>query len=130
MLGLAYTALWSVTATVGVRDTKAFCTSRIATTACGVELAYDPMERLRDEPGHALPMPPWYFVGHAWSPCPLVVSIDVAGKAGVFGVGETALCVWLPGRVLPVFVFTKWNSCGAADSGPGNAEPADAMDSR
>ena len=113
LVAAAYLALWISTATIGIGDARALCQSRLVPSdGAWRAIDYDPMDHgAFGQPDQPWPEKPWYFIGNAWSPCPFVVSIDIAIQADPLGLGERALCLWMIDRVWLVAVYAKWNSC-------------------
>jgi hypothetical protein len=109
MVTIAYLACWAVTAIYGSRSVTDQYRRQIVE-----RFAHRDLKSLGWDPMYVdfgrKPAAPWYFVGNESSPCPFLVSVDIAVHDGVFGVGETCYCVWCLGPVWTIRSRLNWNS--------------------
>lgn len=100
---------WGITSTWGVRDVTTFFARQESRPVDGrvpQRLDFDP-----NVPPYRAKSMPWYYVGHASSPFPFVVAIDVAFLVGP-GAGQRGryYVFWFFGIKVPIHYDVVWVS--------------------
>jgi hypothetical protein len=104
-------ALWSLSATWGVADLVA----RIDQNSQGLNQELGPLRRPSFDPDAAPPgsdkSMPWYYIGNAGSPFPLIVAADAAhAVAPTAGQRARGYAFWFFGILIPIHQDVVWTS--------------------
>jgi hypothetical protein len=111
LLLIAVTGIWLLTATWGVSDVVAMADRG----AQRLNQELGPLNRIEFDPDVRPSLGekkmPWYFIGKASSPCPLIVAVDCAHQvADLAGQRSRVYVFWLFGLTFPIYQSVDWMS--------------------